>query len=487
MESTSRVFRHSATLTVALALFLAPPNVFADAAAAPDAALSVAGSVRNFEDGDVVSVIGDSITWSRKWHRYIHEYYVTRFPDRRIAFFNAGISGDGASGAVWRLNLDILASRPTAAIFLLGMNDVGRGEYDLARGESPETLAVRERCLTGFRTDMTTLTQRLRDNGVRRFVYCSPTPYDETAVTRKTNTLVGVNAALDRCGGIVRELADAVGGEFVDFHGPMTELNVRLQQADPAASIVGWDRIHPGPAGQMTMAYLFLKAQGAPALVSAIAVEAAAPAILESRNAVISDLKAEAGGLAFSALEGALPWPIEEDARKALPDLPFERELNQQTLRVTGLEAGRYRLAIDDAVIGLFDAEELARGVHLAMRPETPQFQQAQAVQNLLEQRRTSEMRLRILASNERWMLRDIGVDVSDFVAVKARIAEILAVPPPADADAKTIERREKMQAYVENKPKSAEFRAELSQLLDHAYETARPRLHHYALSRAPE
>ena len=63
-----------------------------------------------FQNGDIVALVGDSITHGRKWHRYVYEYYLTRFPERQIRFVNQGIAGDSAGGALSRLEWDILYS-----------------------------------------------------------------------------------------------------------------------------------------------------------------------------------------------------------------------------------------------------------------------------------------------------------------------------------------------------------------------------------------
>jgi hypothetical protein len=44
----------------------------------------------------------------------------------------------------------------------------------------------------------------------------------------------------------------------------------------------------------------------------------------------------------------------------------IEAELNQEPLRVTGLEEGRYKLTIDGQTTGTFAAAELAKGINLA-------------------------------------------------------------------------------------------------------------------------
>jgi hypothetical protein len=53
--------------------------------------------------------------------------------------------------------------------------------------------------------------------------------------------------------------------------------------------------------------------------------------------------------------------------------------LNQQTLRVRGLEAAEYTLKIDGSVVGSFSREQLAEGLNLAGLP-TPMAKQALGV-----------------------------------------------------------------------------------------------------------
>ena len=48
-----------------------------------------------------------------------------------------------------------------------------------------------------------------------------------------------------------------------------------------------------------------------------------------------------------------------------LPYLGSLKDLNDYSLKVVGLDAGKYTLQIDDKEVGSFSAEELARGVNL--------------------------------------------------------------------------------------------------------------------------
>ena len=49
-----------------------------------------------YSDGDVVAVIGDSITHYGAYHTYLSEIYHNRFSDRTVQFLNLGVSGDNA-------------------------------------------------------------------------------------------------------------------------------------------------------------------------------------------------------------------------------------------------------------------------------------------------------------------------------------------------------------------------------------------------------
>lgn len=54
--------------------------------------------------------------------------------------------------------------------------------------------------------------------------------------------------------------------------------------------------------------------------------------------------------------------------------------LDQETLRVTGLAPGKYRLQIDGQTAGVFDSEEMGQGINLGLLP-TPMVKQSVAVQ----------------------------------------------------------------------------------------------------------
>jgi len=371
-----------------------------------------------FKDGETVCFFGDSITHGGRFHSYVYDYYLTRFPDRTVRFVNAGVSGDSAGGAQGRLADDVVANKPTAVVVMFGMNDVGRGNYVAEPNEQQRT--AQRQALERYRANMGRLAARLRaEAGEPRLLFVTPSPFDQTGVNDRNNNQPGCNDGLARCAEIVRELAAQNKGTVVDFHAPMTAFNLERQRSDPAFTIIGPDRVHPGAPGHLMMAWLLLKAQGAPALVANVEIDAAAGRVAASENATVTGLEKRDGGCSFTVLEQALPFPVDPAARPLLAWVPIERELNQEVLTVRGLAPGQYELRIDGAAVGQFDAEALAKGVNLASNDATPQVRQARgAVAQLNEARRSTETVLRNHAA-VRWFLRHRKVDPDDLAAVR--------------------------------------------------------------------
>jgi len=284
-----------------------------------------------FKDGETVCFFGDSITHGGRFHSFIYDYYLTRFPERTIRFVNAGVSGDSAGGALGRLDEDVTARKPSSVVFMFGMNDVGRGNY--VTNSDEKLCAAQKRSLQGYQANMEKLVARVRSEaGKPKLLFITPSPFDQTGVNDRNNNQPGCNDGLGRCAEMVRALAAENGGAVVDFHAPMTAFNLEQQKRDPRYTIVGPDRVHPGAPGHLMMAWLFLKAQGAPALVSKVVIDVSAVKVAESANATVTGLAKKDGAWHFSVLERALPFPIDPAAQAILGVLPIEQDLNQEIL-----------------------------------------------------------------------------------------------------------------------------------------------------------
>ena len=395
----------------ALAAELPVPPMRLETCAAPGGGL--------FKDGETVCFLGDSITAGGRTQTVLADYYLTRFPARTIRFVNAGRSGDSAGGALGRLQDDVIAKKPTSVTIMLGMNDVGRGSY-VAKPDAGK-LRQQQQSLNGYKANMEKVVARIRaEAGEPKLVFITPSPFDQTVVLEKDNNQPGCNDGLGRCAEFVRALAATNHGTVVDFHAPMTALNLEQQQKDPKWTIIGADRVHPGAPGHLMMAWLFLKAQGAPAVVSRVTVDAAAGRVAENVNAEVTKFGKQDGGVTFTVLEKALPFPVDPAAKAALELLPIEKDLNQQLLAVSGLADGSYEVRIDGAAVGRHTAGELAHGINLAFNEATPQCKQAQIVAHHNEQRRNAEAQACSLLNTRRWMQSHYKVNVDDPAAVQA-------------------------------------------------------------------
>ena len=260
-----------------------------------------------FEDGETVCFLGDSITAGGRYQAMISDYYLTRFPERTIRFINAGRSGDTSGGSLKRLQEDVIDKKPTSVAIMFGMNDVSRGSY--VTDPDDEKRMAQQRALDRYKANMEKVVARIRaEAGEPKLIFITPSPFDQTVVLEGDNNQPGCNDGLGRCAEIVRELAAKNNAAVVDFHGPMTALNLKQQKKDPKWTIIGRDRVHPGASGHLMMTWLFLKSQAAPSIVSKVVVDAATGRATENVNAEVTAVAKKDGGVAFTVLEKSLPF-----------------------------------------------------------------------------------------------------------------------------------------------------------------------------------
>lgn len=383
-----------------------------------------------FADGDRVVCWGDSITHGGYYVQMLTDFYLTRYPERDVRIYNAGVSGDNAGDALSRFADDVLRRDPTVVTLMFGMNDSWReGLYHPSRRiNAAHRAALSEKecaCYATYVTNMTRLVAHVQNDLPRaRLMFLTPTPYDETAVptaTRQAPALKGTVAALRRFAAFGRATAAKTGGEVIDWNASVQALVEREQAKNPDFSFVRGDRVHPDEPGHLFMTYVFLTTQGATNVVSDIALSAVDGRVVRSENAAVSGFQATAGGCAFTVRERALPWPILEKAKPALAWAPIQETLNREGLSVAGLAAGgRYALLIDGAAVGEWTAEEFAKGIDLGGCENTPQARQAAEVGRLNAERCAIERgQLRKFAA-VRWIARKFGVDPDDLAAMQA-------------------------------------------------------------------
>ncbi len=426
-----------------------------------------------FQAGDRVCFIGDSITHSGGYHSQVVLFYVTRFPQMRVDFFNCGLSGDSAGGGVNRYTWDIAHHKPTVATLMFGMNDVGRSLYAKDKN-GPEVEAQRQSAIDNHCAKMKELAGLLMKDG-SKLIFLTPSPYDQTG-RQKTENLYGVDYALGACAYEARKLADSLNSGTVGFHLSLNRLNSEGQAKDPNYTIIGGDRVHPGPIGHLVMGYCFLKAQGQSPYVSVCELDAAKAQVLKQQGCAISKLEAKDGGLSFESLESALPFPVDKGAQPALELIPFTKDLNQEILRVEGLQEGSYELSIDGQAVAKFSAAELKAGANLATL-DTPQLKQAQEALALLKKRADIySSKLRTFAAVRHFLLSKLQD--------KSPEAEKKALDEALERNKKTNFAYGVMQieTYLKFAPDAEKLQKEADELLDKAYAASQPKPHLFEL-----
>ncbi len=379
------------------------------------------GSSPLFRNQDTICWVGDSITASGLYHSYIHLYYSTRFPSLHLSFVNCGISGDSASGMMGRLDKDVYANHPTVVTLSAGMNDVNRGLYSQTNAPTNAPV-IQKQAIESYKKNIEKLADSFAVHKLRQ-VYLTPTIYDED-VESTVESLRGVNGALRECSDFVLQFAKSKNKPAVDFWHPMDELNRKMQRSDPKFTLTSKDRVHPGPAGHLLMAYMFLDQTGAPQDVWRLSIDAKSFKVLSQTNCEAKGLATNPKGLTFSNHELALPFPCIADAKDAFSWVPFDERLNQQILQISHLDEGNYSLQINQAEVGQYSSTELEKGINLAINPKTPQSAQSQKIAALCQEHYTLGNTIRTLRRVEMKHLQN--VDLTNRTAVEASLNKLI-------------------------------------------------------------
>jgi lysophospholipase L1-like esterase len=305
-----------------------------------------------FKNGDHVVMMGDSITEQHLYSNYVEMWTVTRFPAWDLTFRNVGIGGDRSVGGTRRFRRDTSAYKPTAMTVDFGMNDGGYKAFD-------------EPTFKTYMGGLQGIADQAKAAGIR-MAWVTPQPLDTP--DPGSTALTAYNVTLERLSDGVKTTADKNHGLFVDqFHPYLAVLDKARGAAARYDRITGGDAVHPGPPGQALMAYGILKGLGFPAMVSSVSIglESQSDGRVQLRNCTVTGLTRDGDTLRFERTDAALPF-FPDEARPILKWAPILEELNQYTLKVVGLKAGKYSVRLGGAVVAEFTADDLAQGVNLA-------------------------------------------------------------------------------------------------------------------------
>jgi lysophospholipase L1-like esterase len=327
-------------------------------------------------DGDRVVFLGDSITEQRLYTTYIEAYALTRHPEWKLWFRNVGWGGDtswlrqrthpdekqlfAATGAdldkmvtdsVGRgLARDVLPLNPTVVTVKFGMND---HSYQ----------AFRPDIFRAYVRSQEEIARVLSSHGAR-VAFLTPQPIEDK---RPDPDKDARNQSLRRFSDGLKEVAAREHATFVDQFDPYMAIMLHARASDPTALIGGGDAVHPGPIGHTIMAWAVLKGLGATPLVSRAEIDLATKKAA-GEQCTVENLTVADGTIGFDRVDQALPMPIDRRADAALKLAPVLDDLNRYELQVRGnLSPGNYQVSIDGEVAAKTTAEDLAKGVNLAI------------------------------------------------------------------------------------------------------------------------
>ncbi|MXV14504.1 SGNH/GDSL hydrolase family protein [Hufsiella ginkgonis] len=429
-----------------------------------------------FKKDDVVVFVGNSITQNGEFHHQVALFYATRFPQEKISVYNGGVGGNTSADVMRRMPYDILVHRPSWSVVKLGMNDVNRELYLPEKQKDPGLKTAKQRMFGIYKSNVKRVIDTLL-SAHSRVILQTPGIYDQTSTMPAPN-LKGRNDALGDYSKFIRRAGKAYGLQVIDYRTILTRLNKKLQAKDPAATIIGPDRVHPGPVGHFVMAYQFLKSTGAPKFVSRLSADART-LTGQAENADLTDLKGDRRNLTFTSAEKSLPFPVTAAVGPALRLVPFVRDFNQEILCVKNLEKGTYRLSIDGITIGSFTSDALSKGINLAQLPSTPQNRQAREVLRVSQDYWKTEADLRGIASMEYNQLR--SREKLTPAAAATLYARLLKEPARDSVSYRTLVNLQA--SYLNLKAREPQLEQGLDSLRNEIYRANQPVRHTFSIN----
>jgi lysophospholipase L1-like esterase len=350
----------------------------------------------NPQDGETIVFLGDSITHQSLYPQYLENFFITRYPERRIRFRNAGVGGDAAADALARFEDDVAAHQPDYVTLHLGMNDGRYAEFDT------NNLAV-------YQQGMRKLLDRIEAIGAKP-ILLSPTMFDHRVTElraadedwrfRGKAFSPNYNALMAYFGAWGLDAASRRQAPFVNLWGPLNRHTVTQRRSNPEFTII-WDAIHPNPAGQLIMASEILTQLGVERkAANGIVITKRGKRWVGSKGVTDLTVSENRDEVRFSHKATSLPWviPVKHSELALKWRLPSDgrtgyqlafagHKLSADRLKIAGLAAGTYELAIAGTVIGQWNHVALGTKIEIQENEKTPQYQQALKVAHLNRKR----------------------------------------------------------------------------------------------------
>ena len=331
------------------------------------------------QPNDTFAIAGDSITEQHLYSVFMEDYLLMCQPTAGQKIVNFGWSGEQAPGFLARLKSDVYPFKPTVMTTCYGMND---GHYGPLTDDTTKQ----------YVTNQTAIVDDLKKNGVRSIVLGSskcvdsfyyrkgnPDPKQSAKVYNKT---LGAMADMDKA------IATKEGVIYADVFGTTLDVMKKAKaKFGDDYCFAGGDGVHPGPNGQLVMAYVFLKAMGCDGNIGTITVDLGAKQAtgtpgqeIVSDNDGLVTVKSTRYPFCFT---GAPDDKNPMNTTAVSTVFPFNDDLNRYLLVVKGITSAKAKVtwtnpATNQTATKEFTAKELAKGINLAAEftpnPFTQQF-----------------------------------------------------------------------------------------------------------------
>ena len=309
------------------------------------------------QKGDRLAIIGDSITEQKMYSRIMETYLTVALPELEITARQYGWSGETAPGFASRMTNDCLRFKPTIATTCYGMNDHGYRPYEASIGDR-------------YREVQTRIVRSFRDHGMRVVLGSAgsvgkvPTWTKSEAYTKEQ-----LNLNLLELRNIDVQIAEQEKVSFADVFWPMiTQDCAAKAKYGPDYCVPGKDGVHPGWAGQVVMAYAFLKGLGVQGDIGTYTIDLGTKtATASTGHQVLSfaDNQLEVKSSRYPFCIPAADTTKDDTLASGMTLVPFQQDLNRLVLKVTHAPAERYKVTWG-AETHSFTRAQLETGINLA-------------------------------------------------------------------------------------------------------------------------
>lgn len=309
-----------------------------------------------------LAIIGDSITEQKLYSKFMETYVVACAGRQDVRVFQFGWSGETAGGFAARLENDLGVFKPTTATLCYGMNDSSYRPFEATIGKRYEDA-------------MRSVVTKLDSIGAKHVVVGTPGAVDTKFFARpnfggegaKLDAAAGYNESLAKLGAIGKALSTEYGKAFADVHQPMIDAMAKGKAAlGEKYDVCGGDGVHPGPNGQLIMAYAFLKGLGFDGKIAEIQFDMKGTASASDGHKVLSS---GSGRVELESVRYPFCFDGDEKSsggtRSITAFLPFNDDLNRFVLKVSNLSGDKAKVTWG---VGTkeFTKEQLSKGVNLA-------------------------------------------------------------------------------------------------------------------------